>query len=95
MEIYKTVIIYPNPPPPQDTPPPWEWGSFPSQNYQQTYVTYNSNSITLPLTDTSWQLCSSLQQHLSSSEVEMTVHDAFSENGKKRVGALCLSMHYH
>ena len=96
----KTEIICPNLPPPQDTPPPLGWGSSPSQNHQQTYVTCSSNSITLQIagvkqTDTSWRLSNSLQQLLSSNELEVTTHDVFSEDGKERVCASCFSMHYH
>ena len=37
----------------------------------------------------SWQLTSQLQQLLSSSELKVTTHDVFSEEGREKVGILC------
>ena len=76
-------ITSPGPPPPQDTPPPQDAppprGSFPSQNKKAKPAKH-------------WQLSSHLRQ---SSELEVTTHDVFSENGRERVCVLCCLLDNH
>ena len=73
-------VTSPGPPPPQDAPPPQDvpppQGSFPSQDKKAEPATR-------------WQLSSHLRQLLSSSELEVTTHDVFSKDGRKRVSVLC------
>lgn len=47
------------------------------------------SSPSLDKSTTSWQLSSRLQQLLFSSELKVTTHDVFSEEGREKVVVLC------
>ena len=73
-------VAYSDPPPPQ-------WGCSSSQDKKA------GSSEQLIHATTTWQLSDQLQQLLSSSELEATLHDCFSEDGRERVCTLCLLVH--
>ena len=86
-------VTCPDPPPPQDAPPPRD--SSPSQDRKAESTTMarvkhavSTVKVSHPQprhAAKSWQLSRPLQQPLSSSKMEVTTHDVFTEDGRERV----------
>ena len=79
-------VTCPDPPPPQDAPPPRD--SSPSQDKKAG----STAKFKVKHAATSWQLSCPLQELLSSSKLEATVHDVFTEDGRERVCVSCFAM---
>ena len=81
-------VTCPDPPPPQDAPPPRD--SSPSKKAGST----EKEKFKIKHAATNWQLSGPLQELLSSSELEATIHDVFTEDGRERVCVSCVIMQY-
>ena len=72
-------VTCPDPPLPQDVPPPRD--SSPSQDKKASSTT----KLKVKHADKNWLLSGPFQELLSSSKLESTMHDVFTEDGRKRV----------
>ena len=71
-----------------DLPPP-QWGCSSSQDKKAGLIAKVSHLQLIHATAT-WQLSDQMQRLLSSSELEATAHECFSEDGRERVCRLCV-----
>lgn len=81
-------VTCPDPPLPQDVPPPRDSSSSQDKKASSTAKFKVKHAAK------NWQLSVPLQELLSSSELEATVHDVFTEDGRERVCASHFTMQY-
>ena len=81
-------VTCPDPPLPQDVPPPRD--SSPSQDKKAS----STAKLKVKHAAKNWQLSGPFQELLSSSKLESTMHDVFTEDGRERVCTSHFTMQY-